>query len=279
MNIGVNLYGPKTLLSEDFDGTTQKLKEIGIHTLEPCVLFLNMDECINSEQVKFYQENKHLFSGGIWLKSDAAKMLTRVRKAGFIVNSVHAMCDSKTPEQLLSSLPEMIEFGIKNKVKYYVISLMYGVQRMKEYLLVLKQMSTELAEKGILLAYHNHDMECVEEDGVTALDLVMESCPNMYLELDVGWVKFAGKNSVEWMQRYSDRLLLLHLKDITADAGKENKEQCFTAIGEGSIPLEDIMKEVNLCAIAENGIIIDQDRSNGDLIQDLAAGVQNINKY
>lgn len=71
----------------------------------------------------------------------------------------------------------------------------------------------------------------------------------------MGWVKFAGEDPVAWMRRYRDRLVLLHLKDVSADACDANRQTCFTAIGEGSIPLREIMAEADNCALAEYGVI------------------------
>jgi sugar phosphate isomerase/epimerase len=105
-----------------------------------------------------------------------------------------------------------------------------------------------------------------------ALDLILESCPAMKLELDVGWAKFAGADPIALMEKHGDRLELLHFKDIRADASPETRDACFTAVGEGSIPLRAIMAAAARCPIAEHGLIIDQDDSPGDILDDLARG-------
>ena len=119
-------------------------------------------------------------------------------------------------------------------------------------------------------------MECIPVNGVTALDYVLEQCPNLGLELDVGWAKFAGADPVVIMKQYHDRIPLLHFKDVSADACAENRDTCFTAIGEGSIPLKGIMAAAKDCAIVEHGLIIDQDDSPTDILDDLGLGAENI---
>ena len=98
------------------------------------------------------------------------------------------------------------------------------------------------------------------------------------LELDVGWAKFAGASVVGLMKKYRDRIELLHFKDIREDACPENRSTCFTAVGEGSIPLKDILKEAKNCPIAEHGIIIDQDDSPTDILDDIKRGVEHIRR-
>ncbi len=137
-------------------------------------------------------------------------------------------------------------------------------------------MSEALDKEGMKLAYHNHEVECMPEEGTTALDYIMEQCPLLKLELDAGWAKFAGLHPVELMKKYRDRLELLHFKDIKADASPETRNTCFTAVGEGSIPLKEILEEAKNCPIAEHGIIIDQDDSPTDILVDLANGVKHI---
>ena len=78
------------------------------------------------------------------------------------------------------------------------------------------------------------------------------------------------------MHRYRDRLILLHLKDIKADASPETRATCFTAVGEGAVNLVSVLKAAQTSNIMEHGIIIDQDDSEGDILDDIALGVKNI---
>ena len=111
---------------------------------------------------------------------------------------------------------------------------------------------------------------------MTALDYIMDHCPDMALELDVGWVQFAGEDPVNWIKKYQDRMVLLHLKDICEGASEENKASCYRAIGEGCIQLDAIMRSVRNCPIIEHGVIIDQDDANTDFFEESRRGIANI---
>lgn len=94
------------------------------------------------------------------------------------------------------------------------------------------------------------------------------------MELGVGWAHYAGSDALSVMQKYRDRLVLLHLKDVKKAAPRSH---CFTAIGEGDIPLAVVLKEAaSLPRLEKNGILIDQDRNEGDLLSDLERGAKNV---
>lgn len=277
MQIGVNFFGPKRELYRDFDGTLERLKQAGFAAAEVCVAFAGNAEPPKELKLSIPPEVLREMSGGIWGLDVAAQRIANVRAQGLQVISVHAMLGfSVEPEQLRDMLPTLLEFGQQNRVSYFVLSLMKRLEKMKEYVPALREMSEVLAKAGICLVYHNHEMECMPEDGTTALDCVLEQCPLMKLELDVGWAKFAGVSPVELMKKWRDRLVLLHFKDVRADATEETRATCFTAVGEGSIPMKAILAEAKNCPIVEYGLIIDQDDSPTDILDDLAVGVKNI---
>lgn len=277
MNIGVNFFGPKRRLYQDFDGTLETLKQSGITSAEVCIAFEGNGEPPKELNLQIPPEIIRQMSGGIWNLEVAAERLAAVRAHGIPVVSAHVMLGfSFTPESLLAQLPTLIEFGQDNQLSYYVLSPMKGIDDIKPYVPALREVSDALAQAGITLLLHNHEMECMEQDGTTALDYLMEQCPALGLELDVGWAQFAGADPVAIMDKYRDRIPLLHFKDIRSDASPATRDTCFTAIGEGSIPLRAIMAEAKHCAIVEHGLIIDQDDSPTDILEDLALGAQNI---
>ena len=277
MNIGVNFFGPKRKLYHDFEGTLERLKADGFTSVEICVSFAGSVEPPKELNLHIPPEVLREMSGGIWDMDVAAERLRIVRAHGLTVLSCHAMLGIVfTPEVLLEQLPALLKFGKENEISYYVISPMKDLAGIKPFVPALKQVSDALAAEGITLLLHNHEFECMAENGVTALDYILEQCPTLGLELDVGWAKFAGVDPVALMAKYHDRLPLLHFKDVSADACAANRDTCFTAIGRGSIPLKEIMAQAVHCAIVPNGLIIDQDDSPTDIMDDLALGVRNI---
>lgn len=98
-----------------------------------------------------------------------------------------------------------------------------------------------LRSAGIRLCYHNHAHEFVEYDGKTAFDHIFDNsdAANLGLELDTAWAAIGSSNVPELINRYSDRLPLLHLKDYRLDS---NGEPVLTELGHGIIKWRPILE-------------------------------------
>lgn len=273
MRTGVNFYGLKKKLWEDFDGTIRRLKETGFTSAELCVIF---DD--DRPQLPGVPEAAaRVFHAGIWHYKEAPEKIRKLREAGLQVVSLQIMGNPNHP--LDDLVPRMVSFGKENGISHFCISFNKNLEEMKAMADVTKKVSEAFAREGLTFAYHNHDPECPFTDGVNALDYILDACPALMLELDVGWVAFSGEDPVEFMKRYKDRIALLHLKDICEGACPENRAVCFRAIGEGILPLPEIMREAKTGCIVEEGIIIDQDDSTGDILVDLDRGLKNISVF
>jgi sugar phosphate isomerase/epimerase len=69
-------------------------------------------------------------------------------------------------------------------------------------------------DRGIRLAYHNHDFEFAPLDGTTVWDILLAELPaEVELELDVYWASVGGRDPVTEIRANADRVRLLHMKD------------------------------------------------------------------
>jgi sugar phosphate isomerase/epimerase len=95
------------------------------------------------------------------------------------------------------------------------------------------------SNEGITLCYHNHDFELDKlSDGRMALEAIYDNTSSKHVkaELDVYWLTKAGEKPVDWMERYQNRIPLIHLKDMTLD-----EEGFFAELGTGGVDLESIL--------------------------------------
>lgn len=90
--------------------------------------------------------------------------------------------------------------------------------------------AVKLKEHGINLYYHNHHIEFRKYDGKFMLDIIAEECPDLGFELDLHWVQRGGADPIEIIQKYADRIELIHLKDYRVGA---IPEEAFAALQEG----------------------------------------------
>lgn len=91
------------------------------------------------------------------------------------------------------------------------------------------------APHGLKVAWHNHDFEYVPlPDGCRPIDLIFEAGgPDVWFEIDCGWITRAGADPAAELQRYADRIIAIQTKD-TAPIGTPTDDG-WTATGDGII--------------------------------------------
>lgn len=272
MKIGVNTFGIGKLLREDFSGTLGELREAGITAIEPMVLFMGKEGGL-AERLSTYTMSRIDQAAGVWPVASAGEMFDAVRAEGFAIRSVHMA----GPGWKRNCIDRAIAFAKEQDIAYYVLSFnQSSVTEMAKEVAELKKAARRFRENGIGLLMHNHEAEWKDCGGENVFSFLMEQVPELDVELDVGWVKYAGLDCVEIMRQYRDRIRILHFKDVREGAGPRTRATCFTAIGEGSIPLADILEEAEEMDLDEVGFVLDQDASLGSMLEDICVSVKNI---
>ena len=114
----------------------------------------------------------------------------------------------------------------------------------------------KLKAEGMTLHYHNHADEFrPNQDGVIAMTEYINRTDIM-LEPDVYWLCVAGIDPVEFIEKYKDRIALVHLKDgILFDPLKPCPDGCSRALGQGEVPIAAVREkaiELGLDMIVES---------------------------
>ncbi len=83
---------------------------------------------------------------------------------------------------------------------------------------------------GLQFVFHNHEFEFADIGGRVPYDLLLESSdPDLVaMELDLFWIRKAGRDPLPYFEKYPGRFKLCHVKDM--DAGGE-----MTEVGSGTI--------------------------------------------
>ncbi|GMA61120.1 sugar phosphate isomerase/epimerase family protein [Alicyclobacillus fastidiosus] len=65
-----------------------------------------------------------------------------------------------------------------------------------------------LAKEGLKLIYHNHNFEYAKFDGVTGMDILLQTFDPAAVdfELDVYWVQAGGADPVQWIRKVAGRM-------------------------------------------------------------------------
>lgn len=122
----------------------------------------------------------------------------------------------------------------------------------------LAALGDALQRDGLRLAYHNHEFEFLRHDGRLALEWILDASAPGQLgwEADLGWIHRAGADAAHWLERYADRLVAVHVKDV-APNGSAVDEDGWAAPGQGVLPWSQVLPQ----AAARAGLfIVEHDR-------------------
>jgi sugar phosphate isomerase/epimerase len=118
----------------------------------------------------------------------------------------------------------------------------------------LSKIADRLNRRGLLFSYHNHDFEFAKHDGKTGMDIILKNTPpeKMRWEADVYWLQFAGMDPVATIRQHSNRISLLHCKDMAAGPAKR-----FAPVGTGILDWLNIFQAASAAHI--QWMIVEQD--------------------
>lgn len=104
-----------------------------------------------------------------------------------------------------------------------------------------------LEKEGLRLAYHTHGYEFQPYKNGTFFDYMAQSAKNFTFEMDVFWVKMGDDDPLSLLQKYSDKISLLHLKDRKIGTKSSISGQVDgdtnVVLGSGDVGIKEIVKE------------------------------------
>lgn len=88
---------------------------------------------------------------------------------------------------------------------------------------------------GFKFGWHNHAFEYVPTaSGALPLDLILEGAPDIVWQHDVAWTVRGGQDPIKWIDKYADRMVSAHVKDI-APQGECEDEDGWADVGYGTM--------------------------------------------
>ncbi len=195
--VAVQLYSVRDEMEKDFYGTIQKMKDLGYDGVEFAGLF----------------------------GEEPAKIKAFCEEIGITPISAHVpyydmLAD---PEKALS---DYAEIGCKYvAVPYLTEECRPGTEGFAATVEGIRKIGEAAKKLGIQLLYHNHDFEFVKIGEEYALDVLYSTIPADLLqtEIDTCWVNVAGENPAEYIEKYSGRAPVVHLKDFKKSGDKLGK--------------------------------------------------------
>ncbi len=211
--VAVQLYSVRDDMEKDFYGTIKAMKELGYDGVEFAGLFGE-----EPEKIKAFCE-----------------------ETGIVPISAHVPYYDmlENPEAVLS---DYAKIGCKYvAVPYLTEECRPGTDGFDATVEGIRKIGEAAKTLGIQLLYHNHDFEFVKIGEEYALDVLYSTIPADLLqtEIDTCWVNVAGVNPAEYIEKYSDRAPVVHLKDFKKSGDKLGKLYDLIGIDEDGAEQEE----------------------------------------
>ena len=147
-----------------------------------------------------------------------AQIHDAVAAAGLRTPSVHVGLDAMR-DHLAATIDDAAVAGHEFLVLPWIPAELRSADGYRQLADDLNRAGARAAEAGVGVAYHNHDFDHDPVAGATGLELLLARTDPMLvtLQLDVFWAVRGGANPLALMDRFQDRVRMLHVKDMAAD--------------------------------------------------------------
>lgn len=108
-----------------------------------------------------------------------------------------------------------------------------------EYAKTLNDIGHQCRTQGLTLTYHNHTQEFKQYGDKNVLEILLENTDpeNLSLEVDAGWVAAAGASPIEFVEKYGDRVKLIHIKESSEVIGVQPQMNPNREVDENGVPI------------------------------------------
>jgi sugar phosphate isomerase/epimerase len=225
--IGIQLFTLRALMQEDFAGTLRDVASIGYEEVEFAGLFGN----------------------------DPAQ--TKQLLAELNLTAVGSHVDwNRIRDDPDGAIEETLALGSH----YLVFPFLPEGERQtlaqwRDWVVVLNRVGQACKERGLELAYHNHDFEFTAVEGVVPYDLLLEQVDRsvVKLELDLYWLAKGGREPAALFAEYPGGFPLGHVKDM------RRSDQAIVDVGQGDLDFASVFAQSEVSGMAH--FIVEHDNT------------------
>ena len=122
----------------------------------------------------------------------------------------------------------------------------FDIDITKEAVAIFNAAGKLLKEEGITLTYHAHGFEFRPYEDATLFDYMAQNAKDFKFEMDVYWVHHGGADPMALLNRYPDKFVLMHLKDmekgVTGNNTGHEDVETNVVLGTGQIDIAGVVK-------------------------------------
>ncbi len=163
---------------------------------------------------------------------DVAGFKSLAKENGLAITSVHmAVADLET--DIVGCIALAKDLGVTRVYAPYLQEeeRPTDLQGWTDFAARLAAIRPSVEAAGFTFGWHNHDFELVDlGGGRTPLDVIADA--GIQMELDLGWVHFAGHDVIETIGKYAPLIKTAHIKD-RAPEGENTDQDGWADVGAG----------------------------------------------
>lgn len=210
-NLGVQLYTFRKEMEADAVGTLEIIASIGIKKIETARSAKGHYYGLKPKEMQSICSDlgMKLVSGHVHLDKDWQQTMEEAKESG----QEYVICSSMPTEG-------------------------QSVDNYKRVAEQFNKAGEDCSKLGLKFGYHNHEYEFESRDGQVLYDVLLQNTQSdlVHMELDLGWVVVAGKDPLDYFNRFKGRFPLWHLKDM--DMVKKES----TEFGKGGLDIAKILE-------------------------------------
>ena len=180
---GIQLYSVRDAMKEDVRGTLKKIADMGYTSVE--------------------------FAG--FFGHSAEEIRGMLEETGLRISGTHSSFEDLRPSKIAETLA--YHRAIKNTDYIVPGADLSTLEKIEDFCHVMNFAQPILAAEGIRLGYHNHSHEFAVQPYGTTVHAQLERRLSVHFEIDTFWAFNAGCDPVAVMERLSERIHVIHVKD------------------------------------------------------------------
>src|SRR5258706_955686 len=234
--VGVQLYTFMTDIDSDLAGILKNLAELGYKDLETALsrkggyYGMKPKEFAQTAKDNGLAWRSHHVMGTPWVPPAGANVPANMPKMRTLKENAQELVD------------EVAEGGAK-----YLVCASIDIKTgdaVKSSIDILNKAGEASKKAGLTLAYHNHEKEFSQVDGIVPYDLFLSQLSkDIKMELDLAWCSKAGVDPVSLFQKNPGRFPLWHVKDF------DKEFKTLMPVGSGSIDFKRIFDNAKVAGL------------------------------
>lgn len=257
MKYGVQIFGCLPEFRRDPKGFLARLESMGYGQVEPCVIFGREEDYPSS----LWQR--------LWKPEEVPAFEEEMNQLGLKLSSCHVFA-----QQLDSLGDQLLELAKNTSIDTFVVNCPQSAlgPGYLEFAAACRSLAAQLGQQGVSLWLHNGGPEIaarVERDGqeITLLEAILqEAGEGLGAQIDTGWVLFGGIDPTLFLQKLGSRVKSVHFKDMAPDCQHRSGMDRFAVLGKGITDIPSVLRAI---PSSVGSVLVDQDASQGDFLQDL----------